>query len=167
MARFFSNKKEKGHIHNGNKKWLVSFCFQSIYVRSFVLFSILQYYFCCEDDDDDDDDSSLACMRQSLETQMATFSYSFLTLLYNAEMSLLQKSPPSIYPSIPPSLPILFAYLFFTSPHSSACYCCSWVMSIIVVQIAPRNTHTVQRKTESEREQAKKERLLLSFSIYP
>jgi hypothetical protein len=46
-------------------------------------------------------------MRQSLETQMATFSYSFLTLLYNAEMSP-SKITPSIYPSIPPSLPILF-----------------------------------------------------------
>ncbi len=60
---------------------------------------------------------------------------------------LLQKSPP---PSIRPSLPILFPYLFFTSPYPSGCYCCSWVMSIIVVQITRRNTYTIQSEREDE-----------------
>jgi hypothetical protein len=66
---------------------------------------------------------------------------------------LLQKSPP---PSIRPSLPILFPYLFFTSPYPSGCYCCSWVMSIIVVQITRRNTYTIQSEREREDEQKKR-----------
>jgi hypothetical protein len=70
-----------------------------------LYFSILQNYFFYWKDDDDG--SCLGCVRQSLETQMATFSYSFLTLLYNAEISP-SKITPSIYPSISSSLPILF-----------------------------------------------------------
>ncbi len=128
---------------------MVSFPSQHVYVGFFALFSILQNYFFYWKDDDD---SCLACVRQSLETQMATFSCSFLTLLYNAEMSP-SKITPSIYPSIHSSLfAHPFPYLLFTSPYPSGCYCCcSWVMSIIVVQITRRNTYTIQQGRERGR----------------
>jgi hypothetical protein len=51
--------------------------------------------------DDDDDDSCIACARQSLETQMATFFYSFLVVIVQYGDCLLQKSP---HTSSPPSL---------------------------------------------------------------
>ncbi len=67
---------------------------------------------------------------------------------------LLQKSPPLYIHSSLFTHP--FPYLFFTSPYPSACYCCSWVMSIIVVQITRRNTYTVQLR-ERERTSKKEE----------
>ena len=90
---------------------------------------------------------------------MATFSYSFLTLLYNAEMSPSKITPPPLlYIYSLPFLPILFPYIFLTLLYPSACYCCSWVMSIIVVQITRRNTYTVQRRYEREREREREDK---------
>ena len=54
-----------------------------------------------------------------------------------------------LYPSIPSALTILFSYLRCTSSvYPIGCSCCSWVMSIIVVQITRRNTYTGQRERE-------------------
>ena len=82
----------------------------------------------------------LACVCQSLETQMATFFYSFLSSGYNTEDV---SSPSKVTPfhiSSALALPILFRiYLFSASPYPSGCRC-SWVMSIIVVHRRRGNT---------------------------
>jgi hypothetical protein len=80
-----------------------------VLLLSLALLSILQndlFYW------KDDDDGCLVCVRQSLETQMATFSYFFLTLCYDAEMSP-SKITPSIHPFLPlcPSFPVSILYV--------------------------------------------------------
>jgi hypothetical protein len=102
-------------------------------------------------------------VRQSLETQMATFSYSFLTLLYNAEMSP-SKITPSIHPFLPfyPSFSVSILYVAISERLLLL------LMGDVNHRCANNTKKHVHSTTKRERENKQKRGgllLLLFFSI--
>ncbi len=95
--------------------------------------------------DDDDDDSCIACVRQSLETQMATFFYSFLVVIVQYGDCLLQKSPHTCTP------PSLFIHLLFFSVSILCVAISERLLLLLMGDVNHRCAHKKKKKKKKKK----------------